>query len=81
LKLVGVDPSRVVEIAVGAHSPLHGVPPTWCFSSQRGERAGGAEPRRVLRHVTVRFDAPLRGPLVLGSLRYFGLGLMRPLEV
>jgi CRISPR-associated protein Csb2 len=79
LQLVGIDPSRVVELAVGRHSPLHGVPPSWSFKTQR-DRDEPKEPRRPIRHVTIRFDAPVAGPLALGPLRYFGLGLMRPLE-
>ncbi|MEW6745351.1 MAG: type I-U CRISPR-associated protein Csb2 [Planctomycetota bacterium] len=79
LQLVGIDPSRVVDLAVGRHSPLHGVPPSWSFKTNRG-RDEAKGPRRPIRHVTVRFDAPVAGPLALGPLRYFGLGLMRPLE-
>jgi CRISPR-associated protein Csb2 len=79
LGLVDINRSRVVEIAAGGHSPLHGAPPSWCFTTQR-DRARRDEPRRSIRHVTIRFDQPVTGPLVLGSLRYFGLGLMRPLE-
>jgi len=79
LKLVGIDPSRVVEIAVDRHSPLYGVPPSWCFKTRR-DRDEAKEPCRLIRHVTIRFDAPTKGPLALGPLRYFGLGLMRPLE-
>jgi CRISPR-associated protein Csb2 len=80
LQHVGIDPSRVVEIAVGRHSPLHGVPPSWSFKAHR-DRDEAKERRRPIRHVTIRFDAPIAGPLALGSLRYFGLGLMRPLEM
>jgi CRISPR-associated protein Csb2 len=79
LRLVGVDPSSVVEIAVGRHSPLHGTPPSWCFKTQR-DRAETEEARRWIRHVTIQFDRTVTGPLILGFLRYFGLGLMRPLE-
>jgi len=79
LEMVGVDPQHVVEIAVSRHSPLHGVPPSWHFKSRRGSNTKN-DPRRMLRHVTLRFDRPVRGPIVLGCKRYFGLGLMRPLE-
>ncbi len=34
---------------------------------------------RRLVHAEVLFDLPIRGPLVLGSGRYLGLGLMRPI--
>jgi CRISPR-associated protein Csb2 len=80
LHLLDIDPSSAVEIAVGQHSPLHGAPPSWCFETRR-DRAQREEPQRWIRHVTVRFDRPVTGPLVLGCLRYFGLGLMRPVEV
>lgn len=72
LRMIGIDASAVVEIAVGRHSPLHGVPPSWHFQP-RGEKW-------MLRHVTLRFNRPVRGPLVLGRMRHFGLGLMRPME-
>ena len=39
---------------------------------------GGHGPRRVLVHATVEFPRPVRGPLLLGAGRYFGLGLFRP---
>ena len=79
LRLAGVDASSVVEIAIDRHASLHGAPPSWCFKTHRGQ-AQTAEPRRWLRHVTLQFDRPVSGPLAIGSLRYFGLGLMRPLE-
>ena len=37
-------------------------------------------PRRPYAHLEVRFDRPVRGPLVLGGARQFGLGLMFPLR-
>lgn len=39
---------------------------------------GGTFVARRLVHVAVTFDRPVDGPLVLGSGRYLGLGLMRP---
>lgn len=79
LEMIGIPSQRIVEIAVDRHSPLHGVPPSWCFGRRRAKGRGSARSRLML-HVTVRFDRPVRGPLVLGCMRYFGLGLMRPLE-
>src|SRR5690606_509252 len=49
LQLVGTDPGRVVELAVGRHSPLHGVPPSWFFKTTR-DRDEAKEPRRPIRH-------------------------------
>ncbi len=78
LEMVGIDPDHVVEIAVGRHSPLHGAPPTWAYKPRRA--ADDDAPSRLLRHVTLRFDRPVAGPLLLGAKRFFGLGLMMPLR-
>lgn len=37
-------------------------------------------PRRVRVHADIRFDQPVRGPLLVGAGRYFGLGLCLPVE-
>ena len=37
----------------------------------------GRTPRMHV-HADIRFDAPVRGPLLLGAGRYFGLGLCLP---
>ena len=34
--------------------------------------------QRVLTHISVTFDEPVAGPLILGAGRYVGLGLLRP---
>ena len=47
------------------------------FRQGRGARGGVV---RRLVHATVEFAEPVRGPLVLGSGRFVGLGLMRPVE-
>lgn len=36
--------------------------------------------QRVLVHSVIHFEAPVRGPILLGAGRYFGLGLFRPLR-
>jgi CRISPR-associated protein Csb2 len=80
LRMIGRDlPGTVVEIAVGRYSPLHGPPPSWQFKP-RLDGATGEPAGWMLRHVTLRFSQGVRGPLVLGRMRYFGLGLMRPME-
>ena len=35
---------------------------------------------RVCVHADIRFEEPVRGPLLLGAGRYFGLGLCLPVE-
>jgi CRISPR-associated protein Csb2 len=77
--MVGIEPDLAVEMAVGQHSPLHGAPPSWQFKTYGNKRNHNGPPR-LLRHVTLRFDRPVAGPIVLGSMRYFGLGLMWPME-
>lgn len=79
MRLAGIDVSNVVEIATDRHALLYGAPPSWRFRT-RLTREGKAKPERWVRHVTVQFDRPVSGPLVIGALRYFGLGLMKPLE-
>jgi CRISPR-associated protein Csb2 len=80
LRMIGRDlPDTVVELAVGRHSPLHGAAPSWQFKP-RPDGATGEPAAWMLRHVTLRFNQDVRGPLVLGRMRYFGLGLMRPME-
>lgn len=80
LRLAGIDDSNVVEIITDMHASLHGAPPIWHFRPSR-KNARLAESRAWMRHVTLRFDQPVSGPLALGALRYFGMGLMRPMEV
>jgi CRISPR-associated protein Csb2 len=43
-------------------------------------RAMHGETRRPLMHARVLFPATLEGPLIIGSSRHFGLGLMEPVE-
>jgi CRISPR-associated protein Csb2 len=35
---------------------------------------------RLFTHVTLTFAQAARGPVLIGSGRYFGLGLLRPLQ-
>ena len=45
---------------------------------QRGRE--GRPVRRQLVHVSMTFDHLVRGPLMIGAGRFFGLGLMRPVQ-
>jgi CRISPR-associated protein Csb2 len=69
---------RPAEVVAGHHSPLYGVEPSFRFLMQRP--AGPGAKARLYTHVTLAFAEPVRGPLVLGAGRYFGLGLLRPLK-
>ena len=46
---------------------------------RQGHGANGGVVRRLV-HASVEFAVPVRGPLVLGSGRFLGLGLMRPVD-
>lgn len=65
-----------VDIAHQPYSTLSGVPPVPAF---RLVRSKDEKPRWGV-HATLRFDVPVRGPVVLGAGRYFGLGLMKPMD-
>ncbi len=36
---------------------------------------------RLYAHATIEFDRPVRGPLLVGAERYFGLGLFLPVTL
>ena len=44
------------------------------------DRRQGRDLARALVHASVTFERPVQGPLLLGSGRYFGLGLMSPIR-
>lgn len=67
---------RPMAVWVHWRSLLDGAPPARRFMPFPSEGSG---PRRVCVHAEVVFDQPVRGPILLGAGRYFGLGLCRPL--
>jgi CRISPR-associated protein Csb2 len=73
-RFVGLPEPRDVQVT--HHSPLYGAGPSGGFVKVR--RAGDRP--RLTKHVTLTFDRPVRGPVLLGAGRYFGLGLLRPLR-
>jgi len=46
----------------------------------RRQRPPGGQQSRWTAHVVLTFPAPVRGPLVIGSGRYLGLGLCKPYD-
>jgi CRISPR-associated protein Csb2 len=56
-------------IEVSAFSRFKGAPPAFRISADK--------PRY---HATIRFNEPVTGPVIAGRLRYFGVGLFRPLR-
>lgn len=61
------------RIRVERFSVVPGAPEAWRFVTTREGHA-----RRPAFHVCLEFDEPQRGPILLGHLRHFGLGLLRP---
>ena len=84
LAQIGLDdePARIEVLEV---SPALGVPPSPHFPtiSTSGKpilpgRDGPRVPARLRAHVYLEFQKPIRGPLVLGAGRYYGMGLFLP---
>lgn len=69
---IGLPPPD--DIRISRHSPLVGVEPSTKFLLRRRSE----DVPRFAAHVRLFFDRPVRGPILLGAGRYFGLGLMRP---
>ena len=65
------DPARVEH---GPYSQMKGVSPVPAFRLRRPSE----DRARWGVHATIEFANPVRGPVLLGAGRYFGLGLMRP---
>lgn len=63
-------------VSVGHVSHLSGAPPARSFRPIR--RKDGSTRRMV--HTRIEFDEPVRGPIILGSGRYRGYGVCRPLH-
>jgi CRISPR-associated protein Csb2 len=74
LRVVGARPSSV-EVSLAPLLP--GAQHVRDFLPWPGRQ--GRTPR-VRVHADIRFEAPVRGPLLLGAGRYFGLGLCLPVE-
>jgi CRISPR-associated protein Csb2 len=63
------------EVTISRYSRLNGVEPANKFLLRRRPE----DLPRFAAHVTLVFDHQIRGPVLLGAGRYFGLGLMRPM--
>jgi CRISPR-associated protein Csb2 len=66
---------RPVAVEVSVASALQGVPSASAFAAP-APRNG--RPVRFHVHASVRFDAPVKGPLLIGAGRYRGYGLFLP---
>src|SRR5262249_46607185 len=70
----GYPPLDSVRIALAPM--LAGVPQTRSFYSK--PRKG--RPPRPMTHARIRFNQPVRGPVLLGAGRYAGFGVCRPIQ-
>lgn len=70
---------RPVAVALGQHSMLEGVPPAREFPKlpRRSDQGGNGEWQHI--HATIIFAEKVRGPVIIGSGRYRGYGLCRPM--
>ncbi len=73
-----------VEIEIHKHSALAGAPSAY---PSRGQRRpdwtfplGSKLSNRPRRHIVLRFEEPVKGPVLLGAGRYHGFGLFLPIE-
>jgi CRISPR-associated protein Csb2 len=74
---VGAGLPKPVEVRAGRYPFLPSVPRAYDFRLRRK----AAEPEeRFAAHAWIRFDRLVEGPILLGKLRHFGLGLLRPAE-
>lgn len=64
-----------VEVDISGFSGITGVPPARAFHTAPDSFHG----RRYIAHVRLRFAEPVRGPILLGAGRHFGMGLFAPL--
>jgi CRISPR-associated protein Csb2 len=64
-----------VEIITHKYGGLPGIAPSPAFQLPAKRTQG-----RHYLHATVRFTQPVRGPVLLGAGRYFGSGLMAPVD-
>lgn len=71
---------RPAQARVSLVSNLAGARPARDYPLFKQGRGGGAGVVRRLVHATVEFEEAIRGPLILGSGRFLGLGLMRPVD-
>ena len=71
---------RPVDVQVSLVSHLVGARPVNDYPGFKQGRQGAGSVVRRLVHASVRFAEPIRGALMLGSGRFIGLGLMRPVD-
>lgn len=66
---------RPVRVEIIPSVGMPGVPKARAFPPFP---ADGRKPQRVKVHVLLEFGEPVRGPVLIGAGRYYGMGLFRP---
>ena len=72
---------RPASVAISRHSSVPGSPPALVG---RSTRAGWRPPKpgmldnRLVYHAALRFEVDVRGPVIAGAGRYYGMGLFLP---
>jgi CRISPR-associated protein Csb2 len=74
---------KPIRISAGKHSAVQGAPSA--YPSGRAPRwtrwrLPMSLASRQLTHAVLQFNAPVRGPLILGAGRFLGLGLCRAID-
>ena len=69
-----------VDLQVANHSFVKGVRAASMFPAFYQKRKDGRSVRRQLVHASAVFEDIVSGPLMIGSGRFMGLGLMKPLR-
>ena len=75
-----VDLPEPAAVALSLDPWVAGARKTAHFSPFRQRGREGQPVRRQLVHASLTFDHLVRGPLMIGAGRFFGLGLMRPVR-
>lgn len=65
------------KVDLSGFSKFLGVPSVREFRTRRRD----TDPPRPATHAVFHFDRPVRGPVILGARRFFGLGLCRPFKI
>ena len=73
---VGLSDPLSVQVSLSPY--LAGARPATRFPAFSQQGPSGKMVRRQLVHASIAFKRPVAGPLMLGTGRFFGLGLMRP---
>ena len=75
-----VDLPEPAAVALSLDPWVAGARRTAHFPPFRQKGREGRPVRRQLVHVSLTFDDLVRGPLMIGAARFFGLGLMQPVQ-